>query len=133
MELNIEDTLSLISELKLMGEYDYIILDTDFSIDRESLKIYRQAQAIVMVGDGSVESNTKTERAHTALSIMEANSDAPLTNRMVYIYDKVSSKSAQSINAPGLKVLGGAPKYSGASTRQIAEKLAAMEIFDEIL
>lgn len=133
MELTTEDTLRLISELKLMGEYDYIILDMDFALDKETLKIYRQAQAIVLVGDGSVGSNTKTERAYTALATMEQNSDAPLTNRVSFIYNKVSSKNGQSIDEMGLKVLGGAPRYAGASVQQLREQLAAMDIFDGIL
>ncbi len=133
MELNTEDTLRLISELKLMGEYDYIILDMDFGIDKDTLKVFRQAQSIVLVGDGSVGSNTKTERAYTAISAMEANADAPLTNRMSFVYDKVSSKSGQSINATGLKILGGAPRYSGAGERQIVEQLSSMEVFDAII
>ena len=133
MELNTEDTLRLISELKLMGEYDYIILDMDFAIDKETLKIFRQAQGIVLVGDGSLESNNKTERAFTALATLEANADAPLTNRMCFAYDKVSSKNGQSVNATGLRVLGGAPRYSGASIQQIVDQLSAMDIFDSIL
>lgn len=133
LELNTEDTLRLISELKLMGEYDYIILDMDFAIDKETLKIFRQAQGIVVVGDGSLESNNKTERAFTALATLEANVDAPLTNRMCFVYDKVSSKNGQSVNVTGLKVLGGAPRYSGASVQQIVDQLSAMDIFDSIL
>ncbi len=133
LEMNTDDILRLISELKLMGEYDYIVLDTDFGIDREMLKVYKQTQAIVLVGDGSVESNTKTERAFTALTTLEANSDAPLTNRIVFVYDKVSSKTGQSVEIAGLRILGGAPRYAGASTRQVVEQLASMELFDSIL
>lgn len=133
MELTTEDTIRLISELKLTGGYNYIILDMDFGIDKEMLKLFRQAQAIVMVGDGSAESNVKTERAYTALATMEANADAPLVNRMSFIYDKVSSKSGQQLNATGLKVLGGAPRYSEASTQQIVGKLAEMDVLDAIL
>lgn len=133
MELTAEDTIRLVSELKLTGGYDYIILDMDFSLDKETLKLYRQAQSIVLVGDGSVESNNKTERAYTALAALEANADAPLTNRMSFAYNKVSSKSGQSINVMGLKVLGGAPRYSSANARKIIEQLAAMEFFDEIV
>lgn len=64
---------------------------------------------------------------------MEASSDVPLTNRICFVYDKVSSKTGQAINAAGLRVLDGAPKYTGASERQIVEKLAAMDLFDAIL
>ncbi len=133
MELTTEDILRLISEIKLMGEYDYIILDMDFGIDKETLKIWRQAQAIVLVGDGTAESNVKIERAYTALATMEQASDAPLTNRMSLIYDKVSSKDGQSVGVSGLKMLGGAPRYAGAGTKQIVAQLAAMDIFDGIL
>ena len=133
MELNTEDTLRLISELRLMGEYDYIILDMDFAIDKETLKVFREAQAIVLIGDGSLESNNKTNRAYTALATLEQNADAPLVNRMYFIYNKVSSKNGQSIDDSGLKVLGGAPRYAGASEQQIRDQLAAMNIFDAIV
>lgn len=132
IELTTDDILRLISEIKLMGGYDYIILDMDFGIDKDMLKIYRQAQSIVLVGDGSVASNIKTERAYTALATLEQNSDAPLTNRMCFIYNKVSSKSGQSLNVSGMKILGGAPIYSGASVQQIRDQLATMDVFDAI-
>lgn len=132
MELNTDDILRLLSELKLMGSYNYIILDMDFGIDRDMLKIYRMAQALVLVGDGSVESNLKTERAYTALQTLEQNADAPLTNRTSFIYDKVSSKNGQSL-AVDLKVLGGAPIYAGASIRQVVDQLATMTFFDNVI
>lgn len=132
LELSSEDIVHLISEIRLTGEYDYIILDMDFALDKGTLSIYRLAQAIVMVGDGSVESNVKSERACAALMTMEQNADAPLVNRMAFMYDKVSSKNGQSINIPGMKVLGGAPRYSGAGAKQIVSELAGMNIFDEI-
>lgn len=133
LELGAEDTLRLISELKLMGEYDHIIVDSDFSINKDMLTIYRQAQDIVLVGNGTVESNTKTERAYKALATLEQNADAPLTNRMMFIYNKVSSKNGQTINVDRLKVLGGAPRYTGGGTSEIIDRLSKMEMFDAIL
>lgn len=133
MELTTEDILRLISELKLTGGYDFIILDMDFGIDKEMLTIYRQAQTILLVGDGSAESNAKTQRAYAALATLEQNSDAPLTNRMSFVYDKVSSKNGQSLEIQGLKVLGGAPRYAGATTQQVVEQLSKLELFDTIL
>ena len=97
------------------------------------LKIYRQAQEIILVGDGSYESNTKIERAYTALTTLEQNADARLINRMSFIYNKVSSKTGHSINAPGLKSLGGAPRYARAEVQQVIEQLAAMDIFEAVL
>ena len=133
LELKADEVLRLISELKLMGGYDYIIIDVDFSIDQETLKIYRQAQSVVMVSDGSAEANTKIQRAHEALATKEKNNDAPLTNRMMLVYNRVSSKSGQSIEISGLKTLGGAPRYSDANTRQIIEQLSRMAMLDGAL
>lgn len=133
LELSTDDVLRLLSELKLMGGYDYIVLDMDFAIDKETLRIYRQAREIVLVGDGSAKSNGKTERAYYALATLEQNADAPLVNRLSFVYNNVGSKSGQQINAPGLKVLGGAPRYADADTRQIVRQLATMTFLDAIV
>ena len=123
MEMNTEDILHLLSTLKLMGGYDYIVLSIDCALDREMLKIYRQFQAIIMVSDGSHECNTKTERAYAALSILEQNADAPLTDRTYLVYEKNAGKADQLLDLPSLKVLGGLPRYPGANVYQVVEKL----------
>lgn len=124
LELNSDDMLRLISALKIMGGYDYIMLDIDFSIDSEMLKIYRQAQSIILVGDGTVESNVKTARAYTALETLEQNADAPLTDRTYFVYDKAGDRSAQQIDVFGMKVIGGIPRYAGNNVPQIVEQLS---------
>ncbi len=133
LEFTPEEILRLISALKLMGEYDYIIIDTDFSIDKEMLKVYKQAQVFVMVSDGSCEANAKIERAYFALATKEQNSDSPLTNRIQLAYNQVSSKNGQSVEISGLKTIGGAPRYSGANTQQIIEQLSQMAMLDGVL
>lgn len=133
LELTADDILHLIRELKIMGGYDCIILDADFGISKDMLTVYRQAQAIVLVGDGSEPSNSKIARAHKALATLEQNADAPLTGRMSLLYNKVSSKNGHSLEIEGLKMLGGAPRYAGATTRQVLEQLAAMDVFNGIL
>ena len=133
MELNIDEIKRLLSEIQLMGEYNYIVIDADFSLDKDSLKLYREAQEIVLVGDGSELSNGKIRRAYEALAIMEQNADAPLTNRISFMYNKASSKTGQTIGIQGLRELGGAPKYERATTAQILAQLAPMELFNTIL
>jgi cellulose biosynthesis protein BcsQ len=133
MELSMEEILRLLSEIQLMGEYAYIVIDADFSLTKDAMTLYRKAQDIVMVGDGSELSNSKIIRAYEALTIMEQNADAPLMNRMSFLYNKASSKTGQSVNIQGLRELGGAPKYERATTAQILAQLAPMELFNKIL
>lgn len=133
MELSTDDILRLLSEVQLMGEYNYIIIDADFSLNKESLRLYREAQDIILVGDGSELSNAKLRRAYEALYIIEQSADAPLTNRLSFMYNKASSKTGQTLEIEGLRELGGAPKYERATTAQILSQIAPMPLFDAIL
>ena len=74
-EISVDDILRLISEITLTGAYDYIVLDLDFALDGNALKVLRQTHAIVWVGDGSEISNSKICRAFNALTILEQNND----------------------------------------------------------
>ena len=130
MEFGTEDRLHLIDELS--AEYERIVLDMDFSVDRNALQIWERSHAVVLVGDGSAESNAKAKRVYDALTILDKNSDSRLTNRVAFLYNKVSSKDGHSAALPGVKVLGGAPKYAGAGVRQIVDQLASMGVFDNI-
>lgn len=131
-ELSSKETIQLISELKLTGEYDYIVLDLDFSLNKDMLEIYRQVHALILVGNGSAESNTKIQRAYKALSILEHNADAPLMNRMAMIHNAVSSVTGQTLEIPDLRVLGGVPRLDHAATQQVIGKLSQLKLFDNI-
>ena len=133
MELSQEDISRLVSEVKVTGSYDYIILDMDYSMDKETLKMWRQAHAVVWVGDGSQVSNTKIHRAFSALTIMEQNADSPLTNRIHLIYNMFSNKTGKSIEENGLKALGGNPRFEHATTEQILEQLCKKDMFDKLI
>jgi cellulose biosynthesis protein BcsQ len=133
MELNSEDILRLISELQLTGSYDYIIVDMDFSIDRQALNVYRKGHNVVWVGDGSEISNSKLFRAFNALNIMEQNADSPIPNRMVLVYNKFSNKTGKTLTDIAVKNIGGAPRFEHATSAQVIEQLAANAMFDAIM
>lgn len=132
-ELGAEDIKRLISELQLMGAYEHIIADIPYAIDKNTLKIYEQSHAVVMVGDGSEVSNSKIERAYNALAILEQNLDEILTNRMVIVYNKFSNKSSRLLSNVEIKNIGGAPRYEHASQKQVLEQLSKMSHYDELL
>ena len=93
LELGADEIGRLISEARLSGNYEYVIADLEFGMDRASLQILRQAGAIVWTGDGSEISNRKLARAYQALAILEQNAEVPLTARIALIYNKFSNKS----------------------------------------
>ncbi len=131
-ELTTEEITRLISELKLTGSYDYIIVDIDFGIKKNMLKLFRQMSSIIWVGDGSSISNAKLSRAYAALSLIEQNEDSPLIKRTGLIYNKFSNKSSNTIDDIEIRTLGGAPRYQHASIEQILSQLSQMDIFTKI-
>ena len=133
MELNSDDIMKLITELQLTGSYEYIILDTDFSLDADALKLYRKAHELIWVGDGSELSNIKVFRAFNALNTIEQNSDSPLTNRLSLLYNKFSNKTGRTLDEIGIRSIGGAPKFEHASSAQLLQQISAMSMFDRIM
>lgn len=132
MELTIDEILRLISELRLTGSYDRIILDTEFGLSKNDLKILHQANTVVLVGDGSTISNTKVFRATTALAMKEQAEESPLLGRTVLVYNKFSSKTSEALNNLEIRVVGGAPRYEHATVDQVVTQLSKMAVFDEI-
>lgn len=131
-ELTAEDIIRLLSELKLIGTYDYIIVDLDFGIDSDMLKILELVNALVWVGSGSDISNRKIERAYNALSILDQNNGSSVADKLYLIYNKFSSKTGKAIENTGIKSIGGAPRYEHASVAQVLEQLYRMDVFDQI-
>ena len=130
IELNADDILTLLSALKMSGYYKYIILDMDFDMGKEFMKIQNAIRTIVMVSDGSDFANTKLFRAVEALETLERSSNTALLNRFGVIYNKFRSKGAKTLNELPLATVGGAPLYMDASEQQIIQQLSSMEFFD---
>lgn len=132
-ELNCDDIERLLYELKSQGAYDYIIADMEFSMTADVMGIMKQAHALVWVGDGTEISNLKIQRAYNALIVKEENDEISLANRMSLIYSKFSNKSSKTVEDIGLKIIGGAPVYTHATTKQIVNQISSMNIFDNIM
>lgn len=132
LEVKPDEILRLISELRLTGSYDYIILDCEFDLSAGTLGILHDANTLVMVGDGSTVSNTKLFRAITALSMKEHDDDSRLIDRTVIAYNKFSSKTGSALSGIEIKAIGGAPRYEHATVEQILEQLSKMTLFNEL-
>ena len=132
MELDKEEISRFISELRLTGIYDYIVVDIDFSLSKDTLDIFRTMSNVVMVGDGSDISNMKIFRAYNALVALEQNKDNSLLNKLVLIYNKFSNKTGKAIEGIDISNIGGAPRYEHATTEQVITQLANMSMYDKI-
>jgi septum formation inhibitor-activating ATPase MinD len=131
LELNMDEIIHLITEIKLSGLFDYIIADFDFSLSKAWFAILRQARNIVWVSDGEEISNVKVGRANRAFEILDLSEEYPLMSRLRIIYNKFSNKTGKKVDELEGKCFGGAPRYDRATTAQVLDQLSGLQLFDE--
>ncbi|MDR0446819.1 MAG: chromosome partitioning protein ParA [Oscillospiraceae bacterium] len=130
-ELGAEELGRLISELRLAGTYETVIVDMDFSFSSAAMEVIRQASEIVLVSDGSGLANYKLTRAYKAMELMERDKGDTLLPRLALFYNKFSNKTGQMLE-DGIRTIGGAPKYERAETHQVVERLTGLGVFQKM-
>ncbi|MEE0059619.1 MAG: chromosome partitioning protein ParA [Acutalibacteraceae bacterium] len=133
IELSTEEILLLISELKLTGLYQYIILDMDFGIEKKYLDILHKVHSLVITSDGSQASNTKIRRAYEALNLLEQNSDFRVSDFTRIVYNRFKNGGSEIMNDIAINNIGGMPQYDNLTTEQLLAQLSAMAVLDKII
>lgn len=133
MEFSTEEMIDLIRYIRLSGKFQTIIVDIDFSLDAQKLKLFQMANHLVMVGDGSEPSNCKILRAYQAMKILDESMDSAMADNIVLIYNKFSNKTGKTLENTEIKVSGGAPRFEHATGKQVLEQLAGMNLFGQLL
>lgn len=133
MELTEEDVQKLLQEFRIDGMYDYIVLDIDFSFEKKEKTILMLSDKLVFVNDGTEIANKKLERAYASIQVLEEQNEERMMGKAFLLYNKFSNKVCNTINDIDIKELGGAPKFEHATTKQVMEQLASMQIFRELL
>ena len=129
-ELKLEEIKRILTELRTSCDYEYIVLDFDFSLTQEKLELLAECEQIVMVSDGSKVSNDKAKRMLLALQIIEQQNDLRLMMRMGVLYNRFSSKTSEKLVGLELPELGGFKRYEGYRLEQLVQELSRLSVFD---
>ena len=130
MEMHKDDYITLQNELKMLGCYDYVILDMSFPRTIEELKLFEFCNSVVMVSDTSDVSEDKIARAVRSIQIFDGNSEIPIQPRMAIILNKAT---ANSLSQHEVRVLGSIPTYQQVSPSQMAKQLSLSEFFGQLM
>lgn len=134
LELNEDETIQLIDEVRMTGSYDYIILDLGlFDMRAQTRNLHRRAQTVVWVSDGSEAANNKLRRAYESLDIKESREDKPLTQILCLAYNRFSSKTGRQIEDLPIRTIGGARRFENRTAEQVAAELSHMELFEHLI
>lgn len=130
LELTSDDYLTLQSELKMLGEYDYVVIDMDFPRNRKGFSFFENCNSIVVASDGSMVSEIKTARAINAIQILDSYSEYIIQPKFSMIRNKVLGKAESSDE---IRVIGEIPMYESCSPSQMARQLSLSNVFDRLL
>ena len=131
-EFTISDMIESLKVLKKDGEYDYIIVDADFSLDEENLKLYQMMNSVVIVSNGTEVANRKITRAYEALKTLEESKEYNIISRICLAYNIFSNKTGTNPDKLEVRMIGGAPRFQHAVTQEILEDLSKYDMFDHI-
>lgn len=131
-ELSAGEIREMIGVLKMSGGYDYIILDMDFSLEEERLKILEECNLLLFVADGSAASNVKLERAVESLRVVEQQKDRKLLSRGGLLYNRFSSQTSHKAQVDDLKEFGGIRRYEGYEVQGLLSQLSEQSVFDAL-
>lgn len=130
MEMSAADYVTLQNELKALGCYDYVILDMDFPKTQKDFEIFEYCNSIVVVTDGSENSQIKLNKAVHAVQILDGMSDVALQPRMWLLKNKIATND---IAQNEIRVLGTFPVYQSVASAQIAKQLSLSNIYEQLI
>lgn len=132
LELGYSDMIRLLNEIKITGEYEYILVDIDFSLSEDAMSLYQLSRSWVWVSDGTLSGNMKTKRAHDALTVMDQNNNTRMCDRLLLVYNKYDKHSSK-IEEANANTVGVIPYSNAWTTKQVIEKIAHLDIFKKII
>lgn len=132
MELTEDDKLRILKELVVTADYDTIVLDLPLSFEKEKLDLLKFADSLIFVSDGSHVSRIKLARVYMAMKVIEEQNEIWLQNKSYILYNKFSNKTSQILDTVELKPLGGIPRFENATSHQIVDQIAGMNVFNSL-
>ncbi len=130
MEMQKDDYITLQNELKLLGSYDYVVLDIDFPKSVDDLKFFEFCNSVVLVSDASETADDKMERMLRGIQILDGDAEIPLQPRMSLILNKAAVNALLQYE---IRVLGSIPTYQQVSPAQMAKQLSLSDVFGQLI
>lgn len=133
LEIKGEDIDSLFNGIDVIGGYQYVIVDADFSMSKGTFKLFGLSQSIIFVSDGSEIANDKFARAQQAFQLYEQQHDVSFLNKASLLYNKFSNKTSKAISNVEIREIGGIPRFEHATVNQVIDQLVKHTIMDSIM
>lgn len=134
-EISIDEMIEVIRQVSSLDQnpYNYIIIDINFSLQREYLKLFQEADTVIMASDGSVIANGKICQVCKSLETLENDGEISVLSKLNIIYNMFGSKTGKHVEGVNIKELGGVQRCVNATVSQIMQVMLEKGIFVQLL
>ncbi len=132
-ELTAEDVHVLFEELSKAMEFEYVVVDSDFSLNGVERAILECADDIVVVSDGNRQTNRKIDNAVMCLKIMDEEKGSRIADKIKVCYNRFSNKSGVVLTNDEIQTLGGIQRYKDATIPQLMDEISGKMIFNRFI
>lgn len=130
MEMQPADYLTLQTELKNLGCFDYVIMDVEFPKTQAGYRFFEMCNSVVVVCDDTDRSASKLEKALRGIQILDENADFALLPRMWLLKNK---SQGGMLPQSDVRILGTIPVYQQVASAQMAKQLAMDNMFTQLI
>lgn len=128
LEMTEADQKILIEGIVQIKDYDYLVIDTNMTFDGAFHEIIMNfAASIVLVSDGSINSNNKLSKLINIFKVWEQKEEQDILGKTYLLYNRYSSFDGKQLEGLPIKVIGGIPKFERATNKQIIEQISFMD------
>lgn len=131
-ELLPEEMRMILEAVVQLNRYDWIVWDLDAWQGDAVFEAVKACSALVLVSDGTENAERKIEKIQNTVELRFTKEEVALP-ALFLLYNKFSNKTGRPHHSEGLALLGGAPRFEGASSAHLARKFAQMELFGALL
>lgn len=131
MEMDAECIKSLVEEVCMFGDYDYVVIDSEFNFDESSFFLAEYSDSVIVVADGTQIGCSKLKRFFKTLQIVDTQKEMHILPKFSLIYNRFSSKTGQQEPDVTFPIMGGTPKYESISEKEISEQIAKLPFWEK--
>lgn len=132
MELTGEDLKELLSAIRRMREYDKVILDVGNGLgDKEIAAMAYAGRTVIVMENGGIAPD-KFARYLKTIRMFEEGRKTDICSKFVVFYNRILQQARLPEQVDGVKVMGGIPRLENGSYREVIDRIAGMEVLQNI-
>ncbi len=132
-ELKSEELIKLLHLLSKYGEYEYIIIDINYSLNELCLSLLKDSDKVFFVTEAKEEHQIRLNKILKSISIKEMHDNQEYMNKVGIVCNKFINIPENDIHYEEFEFACYIPKYNDVNIKSIVKEIAKTSILDTLI